>query len=647
MATSSHDAGAVSGQDYKPDIPADMLISEFSVKAVVVGCLLGILFAAANAYLGLRAGVTVSASIPVAVTSVAVFTLLRAMGVKRATVLETNISQSIGSAGESLAAGVIFTIPALIIWGEDLTWWEISVYAGLGGLLGVLFMIPLRRFLIKQEHQNLPYPEGTACAEVIRAADRGGDLAKHVFSGLGFAALYQFLMSGLGLWKSTAAYTLPGIRNAQVSCALSPAYLGVGYILGFRISSIMVGGGLVSWLVLIPLITKFGEGFTVPLFPETTALIADMGPGEIWNRYIRYIGAGAVAFGGTLTLIKSIPTIIASFKMGVRGIASAGGAAVSRHDQDMSMRVVIIGAIIIGLIMGLTPVMPVGIVGAVLILLFSFFFVTVSSRIVGLVGTTSNPISGMTIATLIGTSLIFVLTGMAEAENAKVSVLMIGAIVAMASAMAGDTSQDLKTGFLLGATPSKQQLGEIVGVASSMIFIGLTVLALHQAYGIGSVDIPAPQATLMSLVVDGVIDGNLPWELVFVGAAIAMIFELYGIPSLPMAVGLYLPLSTTMPMFVGGVVRHFVEKRASEPKSASERGILSGSGMVGGEGLIGVAIALMLINDKSRTFMTETLNIGGSWWTSMGAWGDTLSLLVFVGLIVLLWRTSMSQPKNA
>lgn len=632
---------------YLPDVHADWNVAEFSIKAVTTGILLGIVFGAANAYIGLKAGVTVSASIPVAVASVAVFSALRVVGVRRATMLETNIAQSVGSAGESLASGVIFTIPALILWGLRPEWWTISLYAGLGGVLGVLFMIPLRRFLIREEHGKLTYPEGTACAEVIRAADRGGQQARYVFSGLGVAAVYHALMVGLGLWKSTVQYALPGVRNTIVSCSLSPAYLGVGYILGFRIASIMVGGGLISWLVLIPLIGNFGAGLEAPLFPETSALIRDMSPVQIWNRYIRYIGAGAVAFGGVLTLLRSLPVMVASFKVGLGGVTSVSRSAMERTDRDLDIRTVLVGAGLIAAVCAFTPWVPLGTVGAILMVVFAFFFVTVSSRIVGLVGTTSNPISGMTIATLLGASLLFLLLGRGDEPDARVSVLLIGALVAMASAVAGDTSQDLKTGFLIGATPWKQQVGELVGVLTSMVFIGFTILFLHNAYTIGSADLPAPQATLMQLVVDGVLDRNLPWELVFVGTMIGVVFELFRIPSLPMAVGLYLPLATTLPIFVGGAVRVLAVRMASaREKTAEERGILLGSGMVGGEGIVGVAIALSL-NDRTRDFVENTLQtMGRQWWVPLGAWGDTLSLLVFAALILFLIRQSVGALRT-
>jgi putative OPT family oligopeptide transporter len=634
-------------RSYLPDVHADWNVAEFSFKSVPTGILLGIVFGAANAYIGLKAGVTVSASIPVAVASVAVFSALRVFGVRRATMLETNLSQSIGSAGESLASGVIFTIPALILWGLKPEWWTISLYAGLGGVLGVLFMVPLRRFLIVDEHGKLTYPEGTACAEVIRAADRGGQQARYVFSGLGVAAGYHVLMAGLGLWKSTVQYALPGVRNTIVSCSLSPAYLGVGYILGFRIASIMVGGGLISWLVLIPLIGKFGAGLETPTFPETSVLIRDMSPVQIWNRYIRYIGAGAVAFGGVLTLIRSLPVIAASFRAGLGGMTSVSRAALERTDRDMDLKTVLVGAGLITAVCAFTPWVPLGILGAILMVIFAFFFVTVSSRIVGLVGTTSNPISGMTIATLLGTSMLFLLLGRGGEPNAKVSVLLIGALVAMASAVAGDTSQDLKTGFLIGATPWKQQVGELIGVVTSMVFIGFTILFLHNAYTIGSADLSAPQATLMQLVVDGVLDRNLPWELGFVGTRIGAVLELFRIPSLPMAVGLYLPLATTMPIFIGGAVRVLATRMAkTHEKAAEERGILLGSGMVGGEGIIGVIIALLL-NEKTRDFVENTLQtMGRQWWIPLGAWGDTLSLLVFAALILFLIRQSVGTLRT-
>jgi len=587
----------VDGDEYKPYVPAARQVAEFSLKAVITGVVLGVIFAMANAYIGLKAGVTVSASIPVAVMSVAVFSLLHKLGLSRkATVLETNMSQTIGSAGESLAAGVIFTIPALIIWGYSPDAFQMFVFASIGGLLGVLCMIPLRRFLVKKEHRNLPYPEGTACAEVIVSADIGGAHAGSVFKGLGVGAIFFVIFRALRWAEEVASFPLVFLKKAQIAIGLSPAYLGVGYILGYRISAIMVSGGLIAWLVIIPLIATFGGGLQEPIFPASET-ISSMDAWGIWSNYIRYIGAGAVAFGGIITILRAVPMMLGSAKMAAGHVAGKSGVAqlFDRTDTDLNLRYVLIGVAVLAVLIAAVHVIPVGILGAVLIVVFTFFFVTVSSRICGIVGSSSNPVSGMTIATLLGCSLLFVLLGQ-TGPGAKVAVLSIGAVVCIASAVAGDTSQDLKTGFLVGATPRKQQIGEMIGVLTSAALIGVTILLLHKAYGIGSRSMPAPQATLMSLVVEGVIEGNLPWGLVLTGVAIAVSFELLAMPSLPLAVGLYLPISTTSPIFLGGILRALVEKRKkkSPRKEKLDRGILFASGMIGGEGLVGVLLAVVI-----------------------------------------------------
>jgi putative OPT family oligopeptide transporter len=639
------------GEQYKPYVPETESPSEFTLKAVLLGVVVGTLFGAANTYIGLRVGLCISSSIPVAVISMGVFGLMRRGGVK-STILENNMSQTVGSAGEALAAGTIFTLPALFMWGFNPSVVHMTIIALAGGLLGVLFMIPLRRYLICREHGRLPYPEGTACAEVLVAGDAGGSQARGVFEGLVVGAVYKFLMTTLNLWDNVVGFTVPGIRKARLSLDADPALLGVGYVLGYRVAALMVGGSLLSWLVLIPLIAFFGEGFKTPLLPETTLPVAAMEPAQIWNRYIRYIGAGAVAFGGLVTLARAVPTIVRSFRIGfaeILGSVKAGTEARIRTQRDLPLGFVLAGAVVLGLTIALVPHIvgefesySVRIVAAALIVLFSFFFVTVSSRIVGLLGQSSSPISGMTIATLLGTSLIFALMGW-TGDAGKITALSVGAVVCVAASVAGDTSQDLKTGFLVGATPRRQQVGELVGVVSAALFICLTIVALHRAYGLGSEQLAAPQATLMKLVVEGVLASSIPWGLVFIGVAIAAIVELLSIPSLPLAVGIYLPLSTMSPIFVGGCIRRLVELRSrGEDESRGgrrERGILFGSGLIGGVGLTGVLTAFWVYFAKVEN--PEAMGIGSEW---LGSYGGAFTLLLFVMLCLALYATT--RPKK-
>lgn len=590
------------GKTYHPYVSAESHTLEFTVKAILSGILFGILFGAANAYLGLRAGLTISTSIPVAVMTVAAFKTLSALG-WRNSILEANISQTTGSASSSLASGVIFTLPALFLWGLDPTLLQMTLLALFGGLLGVLFMIPLRRFLIVREHGRLPYPEGTACAEVLVASEVGGGRAKNVFLGLGTGVLFKFLASWLKLFPSELHFPIPFLRKSQLGVEMSAALFGVGYILGPRIGGIMVGGGLLSWLLLIPALAYWGEGRNVPLYPEPSLLINEMSPDLLWTRYIRYIGAGAVAAAGLFTLLRSIPVMLKSFQLGTQELRSSlqeKSGSSRRTDLDLPFKSVLI---LIALVVLLMAAIPQGfsyldsplsrVVAAILVAIFAFFFVTVSSRIVGLVGVTSNPTSGMTIATLLGTTSVFLMLGWTDATG-KAAAVTIGCVVAIAASIAGDTSQDLKTGFILGATPRLQQLGELLGVLSSAVFVCLAVLLLDQAYGFGSAELPAPQATLMKLVVEGVLDSSLPWSLIAIGAFIALIMELLRIPSLPFAVGVYLPITTTATVALGGLMRWQMERNAGssgEAASRREKGILFGSGLVGGEGLLGVGIA--------------------------------------------------------
>jgi len=607
------------GEVYSPYVPAAESPDEFTVKALFFGILFGILFGAANAYLGLRAGLTISTSIPVAVMTVAAFHALRKLG-GSANILEANLSQTVGSSSSSVASGVIFTLPALFLWGISPGLLQMTSLAMAGGLLGVLFMIPLRRFLIEREHGKLPYPEGTACAHVLVANESGGGHAKNVFIGLGAGALYKALTGWAKILADEAHVKVPFLNKGELGMDLSPALFGVGYILGPRIATVMVAGGLLSSLILIPAIAYWGEG-RPPLYPELVLTISEMSASQIWTRYVRYIGAGAVAVAGIITLVRSLPVMVESFRMGAHELKGRVDAEVEavvdriddldgevetappvpvRTGKDLPLKAVGISVLAVGLFLTFIPAPFAALsdnlerlVAAVCVIVFSFFFVTVASRIVGLVGVTSNPTSGMTIAALLGTAGVFLVMGWTDL-NGKAAALTVGCVVAIAASIAGDTSQDLKTGYLLGATPRYQQMGELIGVLTSATFVCLSVLLLAETFGFGSEELPAPQATLMKLVIDGVLDQNLPWGLIGIGAGIAITAELFKVPSLPFAVGVYLPVSTMTPIFLGGMLKLWLERSSRDEEQAVERrdkGVLLGSGFVGGEGLLGVAIA--------------------------------------------------------
>ena len=597
------------GEPYVP-LTAGQALPEFSLRAVITGALLGMLFGAANTYLGLKAGLTISTSIPVAVLTVVAFRVfLRGRGAPG--LLEANTSQTVGSASSSVASGVLFTVPALFMWGMDPAWAQITLLAMAGGLIGVLAMVPLRRYLIREEHGKLPYPEGMACAEVLVAAEGGGRQARPVFWGLGVGMLVKALTDGFKVVGGSAKLALPG--KAALGVSMSPALLGVGYILGPKVASVMAGGGALAALVVIPAIAAWGAELTDPVFPETAKTIAEMNHGEIWNRYVRYIGAGAVAVAGFITLIKSIPTMVESFRLGVgklRQGTDGAGAVDERTDRDLTTRTVLLvaGAVVLALalipgLLGAIDSVLVRALAAVLIAVFAFFFVTVSSRIVGLVGVTSNPTSGMTIATLLGTSAIFWALGWTDTAG-KATALMVGTSVCIAASIAGDASQDLKTGFVLGATPRFQQIGELVGVITSAGVVCFVVILLDDGTpgGLGGEELPAPQATLMKLVIDGVLDQNLPWPLIGIGAGLALAAWAARLPVLAFAVGVYLPLSTMAAVFLGGVLRWLLTRRQpdqiAEPRR--ERGILFGSGLVGGAGLMGVVLAIWAVSQGGQ-----------------------------------------------
>lgn len=586
--------------NFKPYIPAEKITPEITVTSIIMGIILAVVFGAANAYLGLRVGMTVSASIPAAVIAMGVIRVI----MKKNSILESNIVQTIGSAGESLAAGAIFTLPALFLWAaEGVTekpgLLEITLIALIGGLLGVFFMVPLRNALIVKEHGVLPYPEGTACAEVLLAGEEGGANASTVFAGMGFAALFKLIIDGLKAVPGEVSLRIKGYAG-EIGTQIYPAVMSVGYICGPRIASYMFAGGVLSWLVLIPMIVLFGE--SIVMYPSTTAtigqLFAEGGASAIWSNYVRYIGAGALAAGGIISLIKSLPLIVRTFRDALKNIgASAGTASNERTSKDLSFKLVLLSIAVLTLLVWLIPAIPVTFVGAIVVVVFGFFFATVSSRMVGLVGSSNNPVSGMAIATLLIATLILKLTGM-EGAAGMCAAIAIGSIICIVAAIAGDTSQDLKTGYLLGATPKKQQIGEIIGVVAAALAIGGTLYLLDSAWGFGTEQLAAPQATLMKMIIEGVMSAELPWNLVFIGVFIAILVEIVGIPVLPFAIGVYLPVQLNACIMVGGLIRLAFDKMKKDEKKKNaiiSDGILYCSGMIAGEGLAGIALALLAV----------------------------------------------------
>ncbi len=660
---------------FKPYVPDEQVVPEFTIKAIILGAVFGIIFGASTVYLALKAGLTVSASIPIAVLAIAVF-----KRIGKSTILENNIVQTIGSAGESVAAGVAFTIPALIFLASGdqfFTYFNIFSLSLVGGILGVLFMVPLRRSLIVKEHGTLPYPEGTACAEVLVAGERGGSLASKVFAGLGVAFAYKTLMSIFGLWKETPTVQAgrdSAFPNASISADVTPEYLGVGYIIGPRIAGVLVAGGVLSYLVLIPLISLFGDALPVVIRPGGK-LISEMTISEIRLGYVRYIGAGAVAAAGLITLIRTMPTIISAFSESFKSMRDLkAGVSPARTGRDIPITYVIIGSLALVLIVAFLPQLPsAGIFGrllmGLLVVVFGFFFVTVSSRIVGIIGSSSNPISGMTIATLMATCLIFVSLGW-NTDIYQSLALAVGGIVCIAAANAGATSQDLKTGYIVGATPVYQQIGLIIGVVVSTLVIGLTMLELDRSlvepsmraqgvmHAIGTEKLPAPQATLMATIIKGLLAQDLPWGLVLVGMSISVVVELCGIRSLSFAVGAYLPLSTTAPIFVGGMLKALVDKMSGARAGGHEEsevssGMLYSTGLVAGGALTGVLIAIlsgrdttMMINgQETRVSLVDYVvrSIGIQGWAQYPAYDDLIGIAFFAFLCFLLLKAARQR----
>lgn len=626
-------------KEFKPYIPAEKITPEFTVTSIIMGIFLAIVFGAANAYLGLRVGMTVSASIPAAVISMGVIRVI----MKKNSILESNMVQTIGSAGESLAAGAIFTMPALFLWAEEglcdmPSLVEITLIALCGGILGVLFMIPLRNALIVKEHATLLYPEGTACADVLLAGEEGGSNASTVFSGMGFAAIFKFIVDGIKVIPADIAAAFRSFKG-EIGLEVYPALLGVGYIVGPKIASYMFVGSLVGWMVIIPMICLFGvDIWMYPADAGTTIgqLYEAGGAAAIWSSYVKYIGAGAIATGGIISLIKSLPLIVTTFRDSMKSMKDGKNVSSARTAQDLPMGIVLAGIVVMSVIIWLVPAIPVNILGALLIVVFGFFFATVSSRMVGLIGSSNNPVSGMAIATLLIATITIKATG-DSGITGMMGAIAIGSVICIIAAIAGDTSQDLKTGFLLGATPKKQQIGELIGVVASGLAIGGVLYLLNAAWGYGGAEVPAPQATLMKMIVEGIMGGELPWNLVFIGVFLALGLEILRIPVMPFAIGLYLPIYLNASIMVGGVVRMFMDGRKNVDAKTKERqatdGTLYCAGMIAGEGLVGILLAILAV-------CGVTMDLSGK--LNLGNIGGLVLMIVMVLCLLKfsLWKKS-------
>lgn len=640
--------------EFKPYIPAEKITPELTVTSVIMGCILAVIFGAANAYLGLRVGMTVSASIPAAVISMGVIRVI----LRRNSILESNMVQTIGSAGESLAAGAIFTMPALFLWAEEGKiampgYLEITLIALFGGILGVLFMIPLRKALIVEEHGILPYPEGMACAEVLLAGEEGGSNASTVFAGMGLGAAFKFIVDGLKIVPSDIA--TPNIKGyaGQIGVEIYPALIGVGYICGPSISSYMFAGGIIAWLVLIPAVVFFGGSIdfatlgNTGLAGQTIAEVYEAnGASAIWSNVIKYVGAGAIATGGVISLLKSLPLIIKTFAGAMKSLKNTSGGTNVRTDRDMKMPVVLGIILIVIILIWLVPSVPVSLLGAFLIAIFGFFFATVSSRMVGLIGSSNNPVSGMAIATLLISTFVLKATGNTGMAG-MTGAIAIGSIICVIAAIAGDTSQDLKTGFIVGATPAKQQVGELIGVVASGFAIAGVMSLLNKAWGFGSAEIPAPQATLMKMIVEGIMDAKLPWVLVFMGVFLALALEVLRVPVMPFAIGLYLPIYLSCGIMVGGVVRLFLDKKKeaeAKKKEMISNGTLYCAGMIAGEGLVGILMAVLAIIKVGDNSIGAII---GGLFNLSGAAGNIVGLIVLALMILSLLKFSVwSKTKS-
>ena len=604
-------------KEFKPYIPAQKIPPEFTVTSIIMGIILAVVFGAANAYLGLRVGMTVSASIPAAVISMGVIRVI----MKKNSILESNIVQTIGSAGESLAAGAIFTMPALFLWAEEglcdmPSLVEITLIALCGGVLGVLFMVPLRNALIVKEHATLLYPEGTACAEVLLAGEEGGSNAATVFTGMGLAAAFKFVVDGLKVIPADVTMAIKSFKG-EIGMEVYPALVGVGYIVGPRIASFMFVGSIVGWLVIIPLICLFGPDMVMYPGTDTIAnMYAAGGASAIWSNYVKYIGAGAIATGGIISLIKSLPLIVSTFRDSMKSMKGGKNTSTERTAQDLPMNLILLGIVIMVFVIWVVPAIPVNLLGAAIIVIFGFFFATVSSRMVGLIGSSNNPVSGMAIATLLIATFAIKASG-DTGISGMTAAIAIGSVICIVAAIAGDTSQDLKTGYLLGATPKKQQIAELIGVVAAAFAIGGVLYLLNAAWGFGGAEVPAPQATLMKMIVEGIMGGELPWNLVFIGVFLALGLEILRIPVMPFAIGLYLPIYLNATIMIGGVVRMFMDGRKKVDAKVKERqttdGTLFCAGMIAGEGLIGILLAILTVVGVNLSLGDKFFfgNIGG------------------------------------
>ena len=626
--------------EFKPYIPADKIVPEFTVTSIIIGILLAVVFGAANAYIGLLVGMTVSASIPAAVLSMGIIRVI----LRRDSILENNMVQTIGSAGESLAAGAIFTLPALFLWAEEgkiefpsiMTIFLIALF---GGILGVCFMVPLRQALIVEEHGTLPFPEGTACAEVLLAGEEGGSKAGSVFAGLGIAAVYKFVADGFKVFPSEIGYAFKSYAGSEIGIQVLPSLAGVGFICGPKISSYMLAGGTLSWFVLMPAIALFGGDATI--FPGTESITTmltkpDGGPSLLWSNYIKYIGAGAVAAGGIISLIKTFPLIVRTFKQAMASMSKKHAQNNTlRTQQDLPMPALLVILAVIVVLIWLIPTFPVSPIGSLIIVIFGFFFASVSSRMVGLIGSSNNPVSGMAIATLIIATLLLKVTGTAGTTG-MVGAIAIGGVICIIAAIAGDTSQDLKTGFIVGATPKKQQIGEMIGVVVSAAAIGGVLYLLNVAWGYGSEQLPAAQATMMKMLVEGIMNAELPWALIFIGVFIAIVAEILQVPVMPFAVGMYLPFSLSAGIMTGGIVRFIVEKikgTDDEKKARVDRGILFTSGLIAGEGIIGIVLAVLAVANVADVIASPV---------ALPDWG---SIIIFAALLFYLYTRCMKKEK--
>ena len=627
--------------EFKPYIPAEKVTPELTVTSVIMGCILAVIFGAANAYLGLRVGMTVSASIPAAVISMGVIRVI----LRRNSILESNMVQTIGSAGESLAAGAIFTMPALFLWAEEglsdkpgIV--EITLIALCGGILGVLFMVPLRNALIVKEYATLLYPEGTACADVLLAGEEGGANASTVFSGMGLAAIFKFVVDGLKLLPADVSAAFKSFKG-EIGMEVYPALLGVGYIVGPKIASYMFTGSLIGWMVIIPLICLFGpDTWMYPAAEGTTIaqLYANGGAAAIWSTYVKYIGAGAIATGGIISLIKSLPLIVTTFRDSMKSMKGSKNTSTERTAQDLPMQFILLGIVAMVFIIWIVPAIPVTLLGAFIIVVFGFFFATVSSRMVGLVGSSNNPVSGMAIATLLIATFAIKSSGKTGIDG-MTAAIAVGSVICIIAAIAGDTSQDLKTGYLLGATPKKQQMGEMLGVVVSGLAIGGVLYLLNAAWGYGTAEIPAPQAQLMKMIVEGIMGGNLPWGLVFVGVFLAICLEILRIPVMPFAIGLYLPIYLNATIMIGGIVRGLLDRRKGvdeKTKTAQATdGTLYCAGMIAGEGLVGILLAI---------FAVVGISLDMSGVVSLGNIGGVVLMII---MILSLLKFSIWRKKKA